>query len=261
MAHDYLHAVRDFELAQALRFLPGPVTAGRPTRVLDVGAGTGRQAACLATLGYAVTAVDLPSSSYAAAREFPVIDYDGQHLPLPDGAVEVVFSSNVLEHVTAIAELLAETRRVLVPGGCAVHLLPTPAWRAWTTLTHYPVIWASALRQLAGARRGAFGPGPGGSRPRRRLAQVRELAWPSRHGERGGALTEAWYFSSRFWRGVFDAADFELVHSEAVGLFYTGSMCCAERLPLARRQQLAGWLGSACRLYMLRAKPARTLPP
>jgi len=253
MAHDYLHAVRDVEVAQALRCFPPPLRDGKPTRVLDIGAGTGRQAARLQALGYAVTALDLPSSSYAMAREFPVIDYDGHSLPLGDGAIDVVFSSNVLEHVADIDGLLAETRRVLAPGGLAVHLLPTPAWRCWTSLTHFPVIWRSAFRRLAGTAPPRASTSPAATMDRhRRCAQLRELVWPSRHGERGGVLSETWFFSARYWRSVFDRAGFELVHSEAGGLFYTGSMFLAARLSMRRREQLAGWLGAACRLYVLR---------
>jgi hypothetical protein len=39
--------------------------------------------------------------------------------------------------VKDLPALLRETRRVLVPGGPSVHLVPGRAWRAWTLLAHY----------------------------------------------------------------------------------------------------------------------------
>ena len=111
MSNEYLHLLRDFELKQVLGSFPSSQDEKTGLRVLDIGAGTGRQAALLKARGYAVVAVDLASSAYAAERVFPVIEYDGVHIPLDDASVDVVFSSNVLEHVKHLHALLAETRR------------------------------------------------------------------------------------------------------------------------------------------------------
>lgn len=242
----YLHGIRDAELEVAMAWLPQPASRGR---ILDLGAGTGRQAARLAAMGYQVTAVDLPSSAYAAQRVHPVIDYDGLRLPLPNGSVDVVFSSNVLEHVPAVEALLRETARVLAPGGRAVHILPTPAWRWWTSATHYPWVASRLLGRMASKATGAAleGRAVGIGGP--------NLAWPTRHGERGNALTEAWYFSGRWWRACFRRAGFDLEASAPVGLAYSGSMLLGPRLPLHWRRRLASLVGSSCRIYVI--KPHR----
>lgn len=254
MSNEYLHAVREFELDRVLsEFPPGGMGEDGP-RVLDVGAGTGHQAALLQSLGYRVTAVDLPVSDYASQRVFPVIDYDGRVLPLPDGMFDVVFSSNVLEHVQDIAELLREMRRVLAPGGVAIHVLPTPAWRWWTTFVHYPWVLLRAWQMLSGggSRRGSACAGDGQASSPRRIGQWSALLWPRRHGERGTTLTEPYYYGARWWRVTFAAAGFRVETSYPVGLFYTGGMLLAERLSMRRRTALARWLGSACRVYVLR---------
>ena len=54
---------------------------------------------------------------------FVLAPIDGP-LPLDDGAVDVVWSSEVIEHVADTARWLSEVRRVLVPGGRL--LLTTP---------------------------------------------------------------------------------------------------------------------------------------
>jgi SAM-dependent methyltransferase len=254
MSNDYLHAVREHELSLVLVELPDAGSSRPGVRVLDIGAGTGHQSALLQARGYLVTAVDLPASSYASERIFPVIDYDGTRLPLADASVDVVFSSNVLEHVPAIGLLLDECRRVLVAGGLAIHVLPTPAWRWWTTLTHYPWLVSKIWRRLAG--HGAKGEGGAGKAPRPWWAML----WSERHGERGTTLTEPYYFSEHWWLAVFAQAGFQVEKSYPAGLFYTGNMLFAERLPISARRWLSRWLGSSCRVYVMRAAgPAGTL--
>lgn len=250
MSIDYLHGLRDLELDAARRDFPPCRRGDQRTRVLDLGAGTGRQAARLDEAGYEVTALDLPSSAYAAARVFPILDYDGRTLPLPDRHMDVVFSSNVLEHVSHLDSLLAETRRVLADGGLAIHVLPTTSWRVWTTFTHFPWVATRALRALLapgkpgrGERVAGVGPGY--------LADL----WPRRHGERGNVLTEGWYFSAAWWRKAFEEAGFEVVAARPSGIFYTGSVLLGGQLGMGRRKKLARWLGSSCRIYVLR--PAR----
>lgn len=49
--------------------------------------------------------------------------HDAANSGLPDASVDVVFSNSVLEHVPpeAIARIMKETRRILRPGGLAIH--------------------------------------------------------------------------------------------------------------------------------------------
>src|SRR6478672_7072517 len=128
---DHLHAIRLAEIDKIVRFLPPGA------RVLDLGAGTGIQALELQRRGFEVTAIEIADSNYAAHRVFPIKDYDGRTIPLGDRSVDIVFSSNVLEHVEDLSRMHAEIRRVLAPGGACIDVLPTHTWRFWTTLTSY----------------------------------------------------------------------------------------------------------------------------
>jgi 2-polyprenyl-3-methyl-5-hydroxy-6-metoxy-1,4-benzoquinol methylase len=66
---------------------------------LEFGAGTGKQALELQRRGFRVTAIEMLTSNYAEHRVFPILDYDGATIPLADASVDVVYSSNVLEHI------------------------------------------------------------------------------------------------------------------------------------------------------------------
>ncbi|MBV9558646.1 MAG: class I SAM-dependent methyltransferase, partial [Pseudolabrys sp.] len=103
--------------------------------ILEVGAGTGQQALYISQHGFKVDAIDVPNSNYSEARQFPITDYDGKRIPFPDGTFDIVFSSNVMEHVSDLSAMNAEIKRVLKPGGYCIHVMPTHRWRFWTFLS------------------------------------------------------------------------------------------------------------------------------
>jgi 2-polyprenyl-6-hydroxyphenyl methylase/3-demethylubiquinone-9 3-methyltransferase len=94
-------------------------------RVLDVGCGGGLLAEEFARLGCAVLGVDPSKESIAtarrhAARQGLAIHYQcatGEALPFADQSFDTVYCCDVLEHVTDLGRVIAETARVLRPGG------------------------------------------------------------------------------------------------------------------------------------------------
>jgi SAM-dependent methyltransferase len=220
-------------------------------RVLELGGGDGFQASVLTAWGSRVVSVDLPDRPRRQPTFFPVLDYDGQHLPFAPGTFDAVFSSNVLEHIESLPQVLAETRRVLRPDGLAVHLVPSTAWRVWTSLAHY----AYLLKRVAGgdaAIPGAMVPDAGVLVRRRGLGYLlRRALLAGPHGAHPSALAELYYFSGRRWRRVFERSGFAVVEAGTNGLFYTG-YGLAPRRSLAARRRLAGWLGAACHLFVVR---------
>ena len=246
---EHLDTLRSAEIERVASFLePGQ-------RVLEIGAGTGRQAVELSRRGFDVVAIELPASNYAAHRLFPIVDYDGRTIPLPDASVDTVFSSNVLEHVPDLVRIHGEIRRVLKPGGSCIHVLPTHAWRFWTTLASYPdavVYPIAALPQLVPRAV------PGrqelrrlGSAWYRTARAVAGRLLPRRHGERGNVVSETWLFHPNWWRRNFVENGFAVTHDEPMGLFYTGNMLLGPALGMASRGRLAATLGSACHLFKL----------
>jgi SAM-dependent methyltransferase len=238
-----LEQLRATELEQCRHsFRPG-------MRVLDFGGGSGFQAGIMASWGCDVTSIDLAGRAPAPHTYFPVQDYDGRRIPFADGAFDVVFSSNVLEHIAVLPPVLAELRRVMKPDGSAIHVLPSPAWRFWTSMTHYPFL----LKVLLGMQRG---PGGGAGDAVRRVGlggALRRALYPNAHGEYPGALAELYYFSRRRWRRVFEAHGFVVEGERSNGLFCTGHTL-APGLSLERRRRLARRLGSSCHVFVLHAR-------
>lgn len=97
----------------------------RGRTALDVGSGGGLLAEEFAGLGFRVTGIDPSAQSVEAARAHAAqhalgIEYTvgaGEQLPFADGSFDIAYCCDVLEHVDDLDRVLAETSRVLKPGG------------------------------------------------------------------------------------------------------------------------------------------------
>ena len=95
----------------------------RGLRVLDAACGEGYGSFLLAQAARDVVGVDVSGEAVAHARSryaAPNLRYvqgSVTALPLADASVDLVVSFETIEHLTAQAEMLAEFRRVLAPGG------------------------------------------------------------------------------------------------------------------------------------------------
>ncbi len=252
--------LRAAELAEIVVHFP------KNGRILEIGAGTGRQALELRQRGFDIAAIDIPDSNYAAERVFPIVDYDGRNIPFPDGSFDVVFSSNVLEHVQDLAQLHGEIRRVLGPGGACVHVLPTTVWRFWTSLAAFPAALLTAGKTAPRAADSAL-PARGAAvsaaaltaarLPLHVLGAIRQR----RHGERGNVLTELWFFHPSWWRRNFRENLFDVVEDHPMRLFYTGYAFAGGPRSLSQMAKRATALGSAAHLFKLRVRAGRSGGP
>jgi 2-polyprenyl-6-hydroxyphenyl methylase / 3-demethylubiquinone-9 3-methyltransferase len=92
---------------------------------LDVGSGGGLLAEEFARLGFRVTGIDPSTESVSAAQEHArqkalEIEYTvgtGEQLPFADASFDIAYCCDVLEHVDDLDRVVAETARVLKPGG------------------------------------------------------------------------------------------------------------------------------------------------
>jgi SAM-dependent methyltransferase len=101
-------------------------------RVLDIGSAAGAIVHYLSTFGCDVTGVDLSELGVEKARErYPELRFevgDAAALPFADASFDKVVAADVTEHLdgATLRGMLAETRRVLVPGGTLSIHTPNP---------------------------------------------------------------------------------------------------------------------------------------
>ncbi len=98
------------------------------TRLLDIGCGRGAIAVPAAARGCVVTAVDAaPTMIELLAAAHPEIDarvMDAHHLDLPDDAYDIATGGFMIHLVSDPAQVIAELRRVLRPGGTVALSMP-----------------------------------------------------------------------------------------------------------------------------------------
>ena len=100
----------------------------RGKRVLEVGCGAATDLARFARGGAIVTGVDLSRSAIELARsnfeqqglQADLREADGERLPFPDAAFDLVYAHGVVQYTFDGQRLVDECRRVLTPGGEAV---------------------------------------------------------------------------------------------------------------------------------------------
>lgn len=233
-------------------------------RVLEIGGGSGFLQTCIAECVGECVSIDVAAHPNSVGR---VTLYDGRKLPFGDAVFDIIFSSNVLEHVDDLDGMLAECGRVLKPGGRMIHVVPTPWWRIWTLLTYYPalpVVLKSNLRNLisesAPAPVSAAQPQAapveqprGVARLFRRfkLKWLRTILISPRHGERGNEITEIFYFRAAWWRTLFEKNGWVVDNVRPCGLFYSGNILLGDILDIRARRRLSKLLGNSTRVFSL----------
>jgi SAM-dependent methyltransferase len=96
----------------------------RGQTALDFGCGKGRLVEELSKLGFDAFGCDIAGIP-AQTDRLRLIERSPYHLPFPDSTFDVVVSTAVLEHASNKEECFLEIRRVLKPGGLALHLYPS----------------------------------------------------------------------------------------------------------------------------------------
>jgi 2-polyprenyl-3-methyl-5-hydroxy-6-metoxy-1,4-benzoquinol methylase len=134
----------------------------RPGRLLEIGCGNGRRLARLAALGWTVEGQEVDEKAWSAARAkyaFQVHLGELETLDLATNSFDAVVMNHVIEHVNAPAELLAEARRLLKPGGVLIVVTPNaesqehsifgPSWFSLDPPRHLQLFTSRALASLA----------------------------------------------------------------------------------------------------------------
>jgi SAM-dependent methyltransferase len=105
--------------------------------ILDLGCGDGVFAATLFAerieLGIDVDAREIVSARQLNAHD-ELIVCSASRVPKPDASFASVFSNSVLEHIPELDPVLAEVRRLLIPGGFFYVTVPTDRFDLYSTL-------------------------------------------------------------------------------------------------------------------------------
>ena len=244
---DFVKTIREYEYDCIKGYLP------RSAKVLEIGAGAGWQSRKLSEDGFDVKAIDICTSKYKAIRVWPVEEYDGFTLPFPEHSFDVVFSSNVMEHISHFNAYQAELHRVLRPGGLAIHVLPSSTWRIWTTIAHYPFLIKMVFEKLLACKDDRKGSSvvKDDVLSNRKPPSLRNIIHAPRHGELGNVMTEIYYFSRKYWRARFINSGWDICDVLSTHIFYTGYCIMGDKLAINARKRLSKIFGSSSIIFIL----------
>jgi 2-polyprenyl-3-methyl-5-hydroxy-6-metoxy-1,4-benzoquinol methylase len=250
MNYDYLHQIRYQELARVLPYL-----YKKDTAILEIGAGDGFQSSLLKTAGFRVKSIDLETSKHIHNAKEQILPYDGKNIPFMDNSFDVVFSSNVLEHVHDIKNLLIEVIRVTKPGGAVINILPSSSWRLFTSALHYLYLakYLSALIYREKAKQVRSSDSYMHSKSEKNIVQrFASLLVPPSHGHVHSSLSELYFFSSLYWIQLFKDSGFRVDIFYDNNIFYSGYEIMGPLLPFRVRQALGRLKGfSSSTTYIL----------
>jgi SAM-dependent methyltransferase len=200
-----------------------------PWRVLDLGCGAGGSVDVFRARDPDVewVGLDVPGSPEAHGRtrgDARFETFDGVSMPFADSSFELVYCKQVLEHVRRPEPLLAEVRRVLVPGG----------WFAGSTsqleLYHSLSVWnytpfgAVALLEQAGLRTIELRPGIDG---------LTLIAWRAAGGHH---YFHRWWGRESPFNRLLNLCG-QIVRADTRSLNATKLLFCGQFAFLARRER------------------------
>ena len=219
----YLRTLRRREFEAIFRGCP----PGCFARGLELGAGDGFQSTLLTQYAASLVVTDyypgILQQTDTATITHQVCDAEHVGETFSPGEFDLIFSSNMLEHLPRVREALAGMHGVLRDEGIAIHVMPSPFWKLCQMVGFYPNFVMARLERYSAclsARRGAgAGLAHGSSGPTsawdnnpkvagRRYSYLRRLLWATPHGAAGSNLEEFRSFRPAHWRAQFAAAGF-----------------------------------------------------
>lgn len=114
---------------------------GHFDQALELGCGDGRYSKYLAFYCKKLTAMEYNERRLTAKSDEKTdfIIGDAQDLSqFGDNDMDLIFSSNLIEHLPDIDRALRECRRVVKEGGLIIHTVPNRTWKFFHLLLYYP---------------------------------------------------------------------------------------------------------------------------
>lgn len=181
---------------------------------LELGAGDGVQSQYIARCARKVLCTDLNADRLERVSH-PKLTYDisdAEALPYDTGRFDLIYSSNLIEHLPNPEKALSEMRRVLRNDGVMLHVVPNRFWKLLHLGLFYPRQVVFLLETvLSGGRVRTDGeePSRGNNLKSERPSFLRRNLWPAVHGEYAGHAQEfvrmgASYLNPRFLEAGFE---------------------------------------------------------
>jgi len=187
--------------------------AHQPTRILEIGSGDGFQINYLSDVGD-VYPSDITNKKLGVKIPKHFIICSAEALPYPKNYFDVIFSSNVMEHIQDKSLAFMEMKRVSTKQALFVHILPTPVWKILSDFVYYPLTVLAIIKRVTNVRGDSQTiPEPKTTEKKRRWF---ERIIPPVHGTSKTLFHEYYDFLPNSW----------------IKLFHREGLICVKKMPL-----------------------------
>lgn len=189
-------------------------------RILEIGCGDGFQSSLLRKYSNYVVSTDLTTERTLNLD----IVCDAEYLPFKNGSFDIVYSSNVLEHIRDRDMGLSEMKRVLSDDGFGIIMVPTSAWKVLSLLAYYPVMGCYVIKAIKKKLMNRSNSKISGKskintstkEPRNYL----KFLLPGVHGEYQNSIEEFYAFRVSSWERLFKANGLEIIKTKKTLLYF-----------------------------------------
>jgi SAM-dependent methyltransferase len=226
----HLHQTRLREFNRIFESCPEQLFASG----LELGAGDGFQSTLLSKYVKDLTCTDIDPHKLNRQSQgniqYRICDAEELGTVFGEKQFDLVFSSNLLEHIPRVDKTLHNIHRILKDDGITIHVMPTRFWKLWHFLLYVPNLLIIFLETLTGKggwnevrrklkvfnRREAvpapsrdLGNNPKVERPSKPL--LYRIFIPEPHGIASNNVREFILFGKNNWIRTIEAAGFNVV--------------------------------------------------
>jgi hypothetical protein len=192
--------------------------------------------------------VDIIDSNYSPSEL--VKTYSGEISDFPNFAnIDVVISSNVLEHLDEPTAYLIHFNEILLPNGLQVHIVPTHFWKFWSAFFYYYQVVLFLVRKIININKYNSDNHNYKSKQSSNLKQSRLLI--GRHGSRGTSLDEFKLFNPNSYRNTLRNLNYDF-YDFKIPLFYSGHYVFGKLFSINIRKYLSFILGYSCHCFVIK---------
>ena len=238
----YLQIIRRFELLYVL----DACKLDSKAKFLDFGAGNGFILDLLHQEGFNnAVGLEIEDSNYMVPDK--VKTYDGRPETIPyANDFNVIYSSNVLEHLTDIEEFIWKFNEMLENGGIQIHVVPTHYWKFYNFTFYYYSVLKYILKRLF--KKKSKSETSYKKTVNKGMKQSR--LYIGRHGSRGSSFDEFRLFNPSSYKTLFTSMGLEYKDFK-IPLVYTGHTFLGKALPMGLRKTLSYIMGYSCHVFVI----------
>lgn len=245
----YLKLIRNHEL----NFVLDKSNLDQEMTLIDFGSGNGAVLDRFESKGFTnIVGVDVFDTNYRGSNigEKKIVYYDGSVSNLPFTSADVIFSSNVLEHLEYPLEYIKVFNSKLNEMGVQIHVMPTHFWKFYNSLFYYPKVIEFILKKVFG-RSSKKKSGPD-YKAKQKIGNKKESRlFIGRHGARGTTFSEFVLFNPKSWCELLDSQGIQY-EDYRIPLVYSGHNILGALFPFSLRQKLVGIFGYSSHLYIIK---------